>query len=69
MEMGGLWVAGKKGSPDDQAGFRIVQIEEECKGEILYLLAPNAMKNKLLYAASLGRVCGESCKPNENTFG
>lgn len=68
MEMGGVWVAGKKGCPDGQADFKIVQIDEVNKGEPCYLLAPTVMKTKLLYAASKGRVCGESCIPNTNHF-
>ncbi|CAC5389213.1 unnamed protein product [Mytilus coruscus] len=68
MEMGGVWVAGKKGCPDGQADFKIVQIAEKHHGETCYLLAPTDMKTKLLYAASVGRVCGESCKPNDKQF-
>lgn len=68
MEMGGLWVAGKKGSPDGQADFKIVQVEDKNKEETYYLLAPTAMKTTFLYSAFIGRVCGESCKPNNNQF-
>lgn len=67
MEMG-VWVAGKKGCPDGQADFKIVQIDEVNQGEPCYLLAPTVMKTKLLYAASKVRVCGESCIPNTNHF-
>lgn len=68
MEMSGLWVAGKNGSPDDQADFKIVQVEDKNKGETYYLLAPTAMKTRFMYAAFKGRVCGERCTPKDNQF-
>ncbi|CAC5395701.1 unnamed protein product [Mytilus coruscus] len=63
-----LSVAGRKGSPDGQADFKIVQVADKNKGETYYLLAPTVMKTTLLYAAFKGHVCGESCKPNDNQF-
>lgn len=68
MEMDGLWVAGNKTNHDKHEEFKIVRMEDEKTREISFVLATSGMNTKFLCAASVGRVCGDSCKPNDYHF-